>query len=73
MNNFRITLTENQEKNLRSAGFVGLANDPDGLDILFYIQSITEYLQSHNKNYTKEQYHRIETLNDIIQALSDGV
>lgn len=38
-------------------------------DCLFYMESLVDYLESHNKNYNKEQYRRILTLKDIFRAM----
>ena len=38
-------------------------------DALYYIIKHLEFLESHNKNYTKEQYNKIIDLLDIIKAI----
>lgn len=38
-------------------------------DLLYTLKSNIEYLESHNKNYTNEQYHRILTLKAFIQNM----
>lgn len=38
-------------------------------DIYFYADSIIDWLESHNKNYTKEQYGKITILKDLIEML----
>lgn len=38
-------------------------------DVYFYAYHCVDYLQSHNKNYTKEQYNRIIALKDIFEFL----
>ena len=38
-------------------------------DLLYTLKSNVEYLESHNKNYTKEQYYRILTLKAFIQNM----
>lgn len=38
-------------------------------DVYFYIFYMIEWLESHNKNYTKEQYYRISIVNDILHSL----
>ena len=68
MNDFLITLNDEQKKNLKNAGFAGFAEDPD--EILFYTFHMLEVLESHNKNYTKDQYNRISILKDVFTALS---
>lgn len=68
---FKITLNDQQKENLIKAGFEGFTEDTD--NILFYVAGILEnHLANHNKNYTKDQYRCIETLNDIFQALYKG-
>ena len=68
---FKITLNDQQKENLIKAGFEGFTEDTD--NILFYVAGILEnHLVNHNKNYTKDQYHCIDTLNDIFQALYKG-
>jgi len=34
-------------------------------DVYLYVSSLIEWLESHNKNYTKEQYSRIQSLKEI--------
>ena len=70
MNDFKITLNDSQKENLKSAGFTGFTEDTD--EILFYTFHMLEVLESHNKNYTKDQYNRISTLKDIFAALYKG-
>lgn len=65
-----IEINEKQKKNLKAIGFEGLAEDTD--NILSYVHKILEVLESHNKNYTKDQYYKISTLNDIFKALYEG-
>lgn len=38
-------------------------------DIYFYIFREIEWLESHNKQYTKEQYHRISNIKVILEAI----
>lgn len=38
-----------------------------------YLAGLVEWLESHNKNYTKEQYHRIQSLKDIFDSIDYGV
>ena len=38
-------------------------------DLLFYIKSILYNLWTHNKNYTKEQYYRIDELKEIFDCI----
>lgn len=42
-------------------------------DMYLYIKSLVEWLESHNKNYTKEQYHRIDSLKEILDCIDYGV
>lgn len=42
--------------------------DPESF--VCYITSISSWLQSHNKNYTKEQYNKIEILNDLLNCIA---
>ena len=38
-------------------------------DFVCYITSLSSWLESHNKNYTKEQYHKISLLNDLLKCI----
>ena len=38
-------------------------------DLLYYLDNLLDYLTTHNKNYTKEQYNKIVLINDIIKSL----
>lgn len=40
-------------------------------DLLDYVNSILYNLKTHNKNYTKEQYERINLLNDIFDCIEE--
>lgn len=42
-------------------------------DIIFYLLPICEFLKTHNKNYTKEQFHKIETIAEIIASISKSI
>ena len=70
MEDFKITLNERQKDGLKKAGFEGMAEDTD--NILFYTFHMLDVLESHNKNYTKDQYNRISALKDIFEALYKG-
>ena len=70
MEDFKITLNERQKDGLKKAGFEGMAEDTDS--ILFYTFNMLDVLESHNKNYTKDQYNRISALKDIFEALYKG-
>lgn len=39
------------------------------IDCLYYLQNIAYFLKTHNKTYTKEQQHKIDTLADILDCL----
>lgn len=41
-------------------------------DVYFYMKNIIEYLESHNKNYTKNQYYKISALKDIMDMIDAG-
>ena len=38
-------------------------------DLVYTMKSDIDYLESHNKNYTKGQYNRIDTLKTIIEKM----
>lgn len=40
-------------------------------EVLHYVRSVIEYLYTHNKNYTKEQYFRIEDLKNIMDNINE--
>lgn len=40
----------------------------DKEDIYYFLDRCISYLMTHNKNYTKEQYNKIEEINEIIKA-----
>lgn len=42
-------------------------------DMYLYVKSLVEYLESHNKNYNKEQWSRIQTLQEIMESIDYGV
>lgn len=42
-------------------------------DMILYLLPICEFLKTHNKNYTKEQFHKIETIAEIINAISKSI
>lgn len=56
----------NEEK-MKAIGFS--YNENEWSDLYIYIRAELQWLESHNKNYTKEQYHRISTLKDLIEAI----
>lgn len=59
------TIKINNEKLLFDSG---LSFD-SVLDLYFYVLNHIEYLSSHNKNYTKQQEHRINDLLDIFNNI----
>ena len=65
-----ITLNDDQKKALEDIGFKGFTEDTD--NILFYVHRVLCDLEHHNKNYTKDQYYKISTLQDIFAALCQG-
>jgi len=67
MEEFKITLNDHQKEALKNAGYEDLANDTDNL--MFYMHSLTEWLESHNKNYNSGQYDRIVILNELFSAI----
>lgn len=58
-------MTFNYEKLLKNTG----CSFNDWNDLLYYLDSLLDYLTTHNKNYTKEQYNKIVLINDIIKSL----
>jgi len=70
MEQFKITLNQDQKEALKKAGYEGLTEDTD--NILFYLYSLIDWLSSHNKNYNKEQYNRIDIANDVLKALYEN-
>lgn len=40
----------------------------DKEDIYYFLERCLSYLTTHNKNYTMEQYIKIEEINEIIKA-----
>lgn len=40
-------------------------------EIFHYVRSVVDYLYTHNKNYTKTQYYKIEDLKNIIDSISE--
>ena len=39
--------------------------------LLVYIQHSLDYLETHNKNYTKKQYHLINELKTIFENIEE--
>lgn len=69
MSDFKIIINEEQAKRLDAAGF-DIMKDTD--EILFYTYNMIQWLNTHNKNFTKDQEHRIGALNDLWDALYKG-
>lgn len=69
MTDFNITINEEQARRLEAAGF-DVMKDTD--EILFYTYNMIQWLNTHNKNYTKDQEHRIGALCDLWEALYKG-
>ena len=40
-------------------------------EVLHYVSGAIDYLYTHNKNYTNEQYYRIEDLKNIIDCIKE--
>ena len=64
----RIKLGINHEK-LAEQGW----SFEDWSDIYSYISGLVDWLESNNKNYTKEQYHKIVILKEILDCIDYGV
>lgn len=47
---------------------LGLMN---AAEILHYMSGAIDYLYTHNKNYTKTQYYKIEDLKNIIDSIKE--
>ena len=41
-------------------------------EILHYMRGAIDYLYTHNKNYTKTQYYKIEDLKNIIDSITEN-
>lgn len=39
----------------------------------YYIKSLVEWLENHNKNYNKAQYYKIVTIKEILESIDCGV
>ena len=61
----KIKIDYEKLKNNAGLDFCGL----DAYNIYYYIASIIYYLYTHNKNYTKEQERKIETLQNIFDCI----
>ena len=48
------------------------ADFTDEADLISYILTSLDFLASHNKNYTKKQFWRIDELRDIADCLFDA-
>jgi len=42
-------------------------------DIILYLAPLCGFLKLHNKNYTKEQYNKIDTLEEIIYIMYKNI
>ena len=49
---------------------IGL-NFETGQDAIFYLQSLLEWLESHNKNYNQEQYYKILDCLEIVKSMEE--
>lgn len=54
----------NQEK-LRQYGYQFESLE----DMYLYIRSLVEYLEFHNKNYTKSQYYQIQAIAELMECI----
>ena len=41
-------------------------------EAIYYMQTLIDYLCTHNKNYTKQQDRRINDLRSILHSISDN-
>ena len=57
-------MTLNKEK-LKDLGFDFGTTE----DLYFYISEMVDWLESHNKNYTAEQYSRIVDIKDLLDCI----
>lgn len=44
-------------------------NEESSVDLYLYIVSLVDYLNTHNKNYTKEQYNVIDMICDLLRCI----
>lgn len=49
---------------------IGL-NFETGQDATFYLKSLLEWLESHNKNYNQEQYYKIIDCLEIVKSIEE--
>ena len=49
---------------------IGL-NFENGQDAIFYLASLLDWLKSHNKNYTQEQYYKILDCLEIVESMEE--
>ena len=54
-------------ENMRKFGFDFTEDSKD--DLYLYIVSLVDYLNTHNKNYTKEQYNIIDMICDLLRCI----
>ena len=55
------------EKKIQDLGFS--YKESELSDWYCYIRAELQWLESHNKNYTKEQYDRLSTVKDLFDAI----
>lgn len=65
--NEQIKLSINHEK-LKECGL----SFESWSDMYYYIKSLVEWLESHNKNYNKAQYYKIVTIKEILESIDCG-
>lgn len=63
MKNFNIKIDNDKLKQMQGIAF----SDADNW--LYYVQGLLYTLNTHNKNYTKEQIRLIDTLKDIFDCV----
>ena len=49
---------------------IGL-NFENGQDAIFYLRSLLQWLESHNKNYNQEQYYKILDCLEIVESMEE--
>ena len=47
----------------------GVNFDKDEQQAIFYLEHLIDYLKTHNKNLTKEQFYKIDFICDFIDCL----
>ena len=61
----KITIEIDKDKIYKECG-IDIANS---YEYLLYIKNLCEFLESHNKNYTKEQYYAILDIKTILDNI----